>query len=88
AAVAWIVGRANGVFGWGGRVQIKELMDALGLPPGSPSQRAQPFLDALGVDRYQRLDGQSLGTPDLLTSVTRQRLMETRDRLRGLDEQD
>ncbi|HHU10899.1 MAG TPA: hypothetical protein GXZ60_12930 [Intrasporangiaceae bacterium] len=85
AAVAWIVGRANGVFGWGGRVQIKELMDTLGLPPGSPSQRAQPFLDALGVDRYQRLDGQSLGTPDLLTSTTRRRLIDTRDRLRGLD---
>lgn len=82
AAVAWIVGRANKVFGWGGGLMVADLMEFLGLT-GSPSQRAQPFLSALGVGPYRRYAAEAIGRVDLLTSATRRGIIERRDRIRG-----
>jgi hypothetical protein len=78
AAVAWIVGKANGLFdSWGADWSIGEMTAWFGVS-GSPSQRARRMLESLGhdADPYQ---GIRLGSPRFLTSDRRRQLAEQRD---------
>jgi len=90
AAVVWIVGKANGLFDRRpGRMhlQVKDLMDQMGLGNSSVSQRAATMLRAGGFsdDTYVVC----LGSPDLLIAAHRQWLLAERDRFRRLaDEPD
>ncbi|MDO5503925.1 MAG: DUF6398 domain-containing protein [Actinomycetia bacterium] len=81
AAIVWIIGRANRIFE---TCTVAEVMAQFGVT-GSPSQRAQAFYDALGVDYFDRTDGTILGTPDLLLSTTRRDLIRRRDHIRTLE---
>jgi hypothetical protein len=82
AAVAWIVGKANGLFdSWGAGWSIGEMTEWFGVS-GSPSQRARRMLQALDVDgdAYQ---GISLGTSRLLTGERRRQFVQQRDAARA-----
>ncbi|WP_458040548.1 MULTISPECIES: hypothetical protein [Bacteria] len=73
AAALWISGTVNDQFR---RVTVKAMMAHLGLT-GSPAQRAEPMLRALGVERVSgwAYDA-TLGDPGLLISERRRSLAE------------
>ncbi|MBW3604599.1 MAG: SEC-C domain-containing protein [Actinobacteria bacterium] len=77
AAVAWIVGKANGLFRTG--LTIGEVVSWFGVS-GSPSQRASTMLRALGIDAYVGTTV-DLGTPRYLVSARRRDLIDRRDEL-------
>jgi len=60
---------------------VKDLTDHFGLAQGGVSQRAETLLKAAGVDRSERYGEIDLGSPDLLVSLRRRRIIERRDRL-------
>ena len=74
AAIAWLILRGNEERG----VSTKQLMESLGLS-GSPSQRAEPMLRAIGMDPYSIYRSYHLGSPDLLTSTRRASIIGRRD---------
>lgn len=79
-AVAWIIGKANWLFGYGGRgMYAKDLLAHFGLSQGSVSQRASTLLRAGGFETAQ-YGGMVLGSPDLLVSTRRRQIMQQRDR--------
>lgn len=77
AALVWIVATANDAFTRHGLL-VKDYMTHLGLGSGTPSQRADTFLRAAGIEahRYPRL---GLGDPSLLVSAHRRSIIESRD---------
>lgn len=79
AAVCWAVGRANGSVSGPGGIEARRLEEWFGVK-GSVAQRAEVLLRANGVDQRDRWGSEHLGTPDLLTSARRARLVELRDR--------
>jgi hypothetical protein len=84
AAVCWSVAKANELFSTtGGGRTVKELMAHFGLT-GAP-QRAGTLLRAAGFNApsYGSVD---LGSPALLTSSRRRRIIERRDRYQKMDE--
>ncbi|MEX0835709.1 MAG: DUF6398 domain-containing protein, partial [Nitriliruptor sp.] len=82
AAIAWIVGRANGLFdSWGAGWSIGEMTEWFGVS-GSPSQRARRMLQALDVDGDAH-QGISLGTSRLLTGERRRQFVQQRDAARA-----
>lgn len=82
AAIAWIAGKANGLFdSWGAGWSIGEVTEWFGTS-GSPSQRARRMLQALGVDADAHA-GISLGTARLLTGERRRQLVHGRDLARA-----
>lgn len=78
AAIAWVICRASESAGSAPGLAVKELLAWFGVK-GSVSQRAQPFLHAIGAT-----DGgayaMDLGTPDLLTATRRTAIVAERDR--------
>lgn len=75
AAIVWVIGRANRIVStWEGGLPVGDLMDHFGLS-GSPSQRAQTMLRAIGVDPHRQYGGMDLATPLLLTSERRAELL-------------
>jgi len=79
AAVAWAVGRANGLVGPPpAAIPSGQAQAWFGLS-GSASQRAGPMLRALGVDTDTLFGRVVLGTPELLTSARRGVLLRMRD---------
>lgn len=79
AAVCWIIGRANDLFGgWGSGVQVRELMAPFDVK-GSPSQRAATLLRAAGIDYRQYGVTLELGSPRYLVSARRAELIAQRD---------
>lgn len=79
AAVCWVIGKANDLFFlWGSGMLVKDLMGHFGLQQGGVSQRATTLLKAAGfpTDHYGRMD---LGSPQLLVSSRRRRILELRD---------
>lgn len=74
AALVWLVAKANDQIGESWTLTVGELMDHFGLK-GSPSQRAQPMLGAIGgsTDYDGRI---RLADPLLLTSETRAELLD------------
>ena len=83
AAVLWIAGSVNDAFRASrGGVTVSAMMCALGLK-GSPSQRAQPMLRALGVPVPEDWS-RSLGDPLLLVSDRRRTLRERWESLQAM----
>lgn len=81
AAVIWIASKNNAAFGAYGGVSVKAFMAQLGVS-GSPAQRAQPMIAALGVARpFDWSLNPTIGDPELLTSSHRAWLVERRDQL-------
>ncbi|MFT4232974.1 MAG: hypothetical protein QM606_09400 [Leucobacter sp.] len=82
AAICWIAGRNNEWFtAQGDRSRtVQALMQSMGLS-GSPTQRAEPMLRALGTrDAFAYLEIH-LGDPALLVSERRRDMIAQRDRL-------
>ncbi len=80
AAICWIVGKDNDLFTpMGGGMQVKHLMAHFGLAQGGVSQRAETMMKAAGFDPYNRRWELRLGTPALLVSRRRRRIIELRD---------
>lgn len=88
AALLWIAGTVNDAFG---QTTVKDMMAHLGLK-GSPSQRAEPMLRALGVTQVTGWSyDATLGDPALLTSAKRRSLAERWEDLQDatwLDDED
>ena len=83
AAVLWIAGSVNDAFRASrGGVTVSAMMSAFGLK-GSPSQRAQPMLRALGVPVPEDWS-RSLGDPLLLVSGRRRTLRERWESLQAM----
>ena len=83
AALCWLVGRTNTVMD-PGRMQSQQLMAYFGLK-GSPSQRAEPMRQAIGLPGYY-VGRSDLGSDRYLTGETRRELMIRRDRWLAADE--
>lgn len=80
AAVCWLTGRANDLFGPdGGGWRVRDLMSAFGLRRATASQRAWTLLDAAGISRSELPGVVHFGTPDLLVSSRRRDIMAWRD---------
>ena len=85
AAVAWLVGKANGVVAFyanGPGVAVNELAAWFGLT-GSLSQRAEPLLRAVGGSREEYSGEVFLGSAAMLVSARRLALIDVRDYLDG-----
>lgn len=78
AALVWIVASANDSFARA-NILVKELMAHLGLTSGAPSQRADTFLRAAGIDTF-RYPTVALADPALLTSARRRWVIDRRER--------
>jgi len=74
AALCWIILRANQYRA----TSVQDLMAAFGLT-GSPSQRAQPMLKAIGIDPYSTYGSMDLRSVDFLTADTRKDVLRRRD---------
>lgn len=85
AAVCWVIGKANRYFSRG--IRVKDLTAHFGVGQGSPTQRAQPLLTAIGVNPHQQYAGMELGSPDYLTAGYRDTILELRARFRAMGEQ-
>ncbi len=80
AAICWIVGKDNDLFSVaGGRMLVKDLMAHFGLAQGGVSQRAETLMKAAGFDPFGRGWELRLGSPELLVSRRRRRIIELRD---------
>ena len=80
AAICWIVGKDNDLFSSvGGGMLVKDLMAHFGLAQGGVSQRADTLMKAAGFDPYARRWDLRLGSPELLVSQRRRRMIELRD---------
>jgi len=87
--VAWLVAKANGFLGAGGRITVTRLKESLGLHP-SPSTYGKVVQRALVGYRdfdsqrtgrvYELPDLLPLGLPELLVGQTRRTLARARDR--------
>jgi hypothetical protein len=76
------VGKANELFTpSGGGMLVKELMAHFGLTQGGVSQRAETLMKAAGLDRSERYGQIDLGSPELLVSSRRRRIVARRDLL-------
>lgn len=82
AALCWIVAKGNDYLGFGDDVTVGELMEHLGLR-GSPGQRAQPMLRALGLREHDWAYDPDLRAADLLTSEVRAEIARQRDQWRA-----
>jgi hypothetical protein len=81
AAVVWIIGKANGVFGmWGSGLLVKDVLGHFGIRNGGVSQRASTLLEAAGCDSHTY--DLRLGSPDYLVAHRRRRIIEFRDMYR------
>jgi hypothetical protein len=82
AAVAWTIAKANGTLqAHHGGLTARRLVEWFGIR-GSVSQRAQPMLRAIGVDRSSSYDLR-LGSARYLVAAERARIIDRRDRYRA-----
>jgi hypothetical protein len=83
AAVCWIVGKANGLFGRRAalRMRAKDLLAHFGLT-GSPG-RSRGFLEALGADAGSFAYTEALGTSRYLVSEQRAHILGHAVRIRS-----
>jgi hypothetical protein len=83
AAVCWTIASANGLFQPGrGGMLVKDLLAHFGIMQGGVSQRALTLMKAAGVldkDYYGTAWDIQLGTPELLVSGRRRRIIELRE---------
>ncbi|MDN5795767.1 MAG: DUF6398 domain-containing protein [Intrasporangium sp.] len=79
AAVTWVVARGNRLVGTeDASMTVRELMDFFGVK-GSPTNRAQVFLNAVDTSMYTT-GNPILGAADLLVSSNRSSILGLRDR--------
>jgi hypothetical protein len=80
AAVCWVIGKANHRLGQGpGEIRVKDLMSHFGLGQPSVSQRGYQIMRAAGIQPASGGAAVHLGSPSLLVSARRRRIIELRD---------
>lgn len=86
AAVCWLIGKVNPLFGreggTGPHLAVKHLTAHFGVSNGSVSQRSEALLRAVGADPHD-VDGKDLGSARYLTGPQRARILTDRDRFRA-----
>jgi hypothetical protein len=83
AAVCWVIGKGNQRIGQGPcELRVKDLMSHFGLSQTSVSDRGYQVMHAAGIQPASAYPGVRLGSPDLLVSARRRRIIELRDRHR------
>jgi hypothetical protein len=84
AAVCWVIGSGNQRIGQGpGELRVKDLMRHFGLGQTSVSERGYQVMRAAGIPSAITYPALRLGSPDLLVSARRRRIIELRDRHRA-----
>jgi hypothetical protein len=84
AAVCWVIGKGNQRFGQGtGELRVKDLMSYFSLGQSSVSERGYQIMHAAGLKPATADPAVRLGSPDLLVSARRRRIIELRDRHRA-----
>ncbi len=84
AAVCWAIGKGNHRFGQGpGELRVKDLMSYFSLGQSSVSERGYQIMRAAGIQPASAYPAVRLGSPDLLVSARRRRIIELRDRHRA-----
>ncbi len=84
AAVCWVIGKGNQRFGQGpGELRVKDLTSYFSLGQSSVSERGYQIMRAAGVQPASAYPAVHLGSPDLLVSARRRRIIELRDRHRA-----
>jgi hypothetical protein len=80
AAACWVIGKGNQRLGQGaGEVRVKDLMRYFGLGQTSVSERGCQIMRAAGIQPASAYPAVRLGTPSLLVSSRRRRIIELRD---------
>ncbi len=83
AAVCWVVGKGNQRFGQrAGELRVKDLMTYFGLSQSSVAERGYQVMHAAGIQPAGAYEVR-LGSPDLLVSTRRRRIIGLRDRHRA-----
>ena len=84
AAVCWVVGKGNRRFGHGpGDLRVKDLMGYFGLGQSSIAERGRQIMQAAEIQPDGGYPNVCLGSPDLLVSARRRRIIELRDHHRA-----
>jgi hypothetical protein len=84
AAVCWVIGKGNQRLGQGrGELRVKDLMSYFGLGQSSVSERGYQIMRAAGIQPAHAYPAVRLGSPGLLVSARRRRIIELRDQHRG-----
>lgn len=84
AAVCWVIGKGNQRLGPGaGDLRVKDLMSYFGLGQSSVSQRGYQIMRAAGIEPASAYPSVCLGSPDLLVSARRRRIIDLRDHYRA-----
>ncbi len=79
-----MIGKGNQRLGQGaGELRVKDLMGYFGLGQSSVSERGYQIMRAAGIQPASADPGVRLGSPDLLVSARKRRIIELRDRHRG-----
>ena len=81
AAVCWVIGKGNQRLGQGtGELRVKDLMSYFSLSQSSVSERGYQIMHAAGIKPASTYPAVRLGSPSLLVSARRRRIIELRDR--------
>ena len=84
AAVCWVIGKGNQRFGRAdGELRVKDLTSYFGLSQSGISERGFQVMRAAGLPAAHAYPEVHLGSPDLLVSTRRKRIIELRDHHRG-----
>jgi hypothetical protein len=84
AAMCWVIGKANQRLGQGpGELRVKDLMSYFGLGQSSVSERGYQIMRAAGIQPASAYPAVRLGSPSLLVSARRRRIIELRDQHRA-----
>ena len=84
AGLCWVIGKGNHRFGrTDGELRIKDLTSYLSLGQSGISERGYQIMRAAGIKPASAYPEIRLGSPDLLVSARRKRIIELRDRHRG-----
>jgi Domain of unknown function (DUF6398) len=84
AAVCWVIGKGNQRLGQGrGELRVKDLMSYFCLSQSSVSERGYQIMRAAGILPASTYPAVRLGSPDLLVSARRRRIIELRDQHRA-----
>jgi hypothetical protein len=80
AAVCWVIGQGNHRFGQRqGELRVKDLMGYFGLSQSSVAERGYKVMRAAGIQPAGAYPTVRLGSPGLLVSARRRRIIELRD---------
>lgn len=79
-AVCWVIGSGNQRFGRRpGELRVKDMTDHFGLSQSGPSERGHKIMRAAGIQPATTYPVVRLGSPGLLVSARRKRIIELRD---------